>query len=118
MEDALRVSEEEFNTVVHSKCLNPCSNGRCSARVWTSWLTRRGTSVLILVLMEDALRARERFSQIGLSLMVLILVLMEDALRDKQLQWSCNCESVLILVLMEDALREQKNMIEEVSKLS
>ena len=49
---------------------------------------------------------------------VLILVLMEDALRDKQLQWSCNCESVLILVLMEDALREQKNMIEEVSKLS
>ena len=60
--------------------LNPCSNGRCSASRF-SLSKIKIVSVLILVLMEDALRA-------GLVLLswmrevVLILVLMEDALRD------------------------------------
>ena len=35
--------------------LNPCSNERCSARL-DEWLTRNKVAVLILVLMEDALR--------------------------------------------------------------
>ena len=42
--------------------------------------TRRRKSVLILVLMEDTLRAREYAEQHDLSI-VLILVLMEDTLR-------------------------------------
>ncbi len=47
-----------------------------------SWLTRRGISpeVLILVLMEDALRESQISEQVS-ALFVLILVLMEDALR-------------------------------------
>ena len=46
-------------TVLCFRSLNPCSNGRCSARVLKfdviAWLT----SVLILVLMEDALREEQ-----------------------------------------------------------
>ena len=65
----------------HNSCLNPCFSGRCTARqyrsgdeVWSCW--------------------------------VLILVLVEDALRDKglMLEW-LNLKLVLILVLVEDALR-------------
>ena len=55
MEDALR---EVVNIVMTNdiQCLNPCSNGRCSARdlFWCRIYSSRG--VLILVLMEDALR--------------------------------------------------------------
>ena len=59
--------------------LNPCSNGRCSARVYFQSYNSV-VAVLILVLMEDALRD---LLSIPLELLVsvLILVLMEDALR-------------------------------------
>ena len=40
---------------------------------------------------------------------VLILVLMEDALRGNESVARVGCHSVLILVLMEDALRECSN---------
>ena len=110
-------------------CLNPCSNGRCSASYSNShrWHIRW---VLILVLMEDALReirvipktniqwslnpcsngrcsARflgrrpKKFGQV-----VLILVLMEDALRVVLGVKIVPEYRVLILVLMEDALRD------------
>ena len=36
--------------------LNPCSNGRCSARVRRKYILAWNEKVLILVLMEDALR--------------------------------------------------------------
>ena len=42
-------------------------------------------------------------------LLVLILVLMEDALRDLSNNLSEQVAAVLILVLMEDALREKYN---------
>ncbi len=62
--------------------LNPCSNGRCSASSSAhGWPSPRG-GVLILVLMEDALRGEEIRRRINGYLGVLILVLMEDALRD------------------------------------
>ena len=38
------------------RCLNPCSNGRCSARVVIWRIAGISLEVLILVLMEDALR--------------------------------------------------------------
>ena len=37
-------------------CLNPCSNGRCSASVHSNTINGNVLPVLILVLMEDALR--------------------------------------------------------------
>ena len=55
MEDALRDTSSS-SSPTNANSLNPCSNGRCSAR----GNIRRGEpdhrSVLILVLMEDALR--------------------------------------------------------------
>ena len=59
--------------------LNPCFNGRYS-QSRTLVLTENLLLVLILVLMEDTLRAREYAEQHDLSI-VLILVLMEDTLR-------------------------------------
>ena len=62
--------------------------------------------VLILVLMEDALRALHAFPNRRCNRQVLILVLMEDALRDLFLLHNRKTDNVvLILVLMEDALR-------------
>ena len=55
--------------------------------------------------MEDALREVVQ-SLFRLWCEVLILILMEDALRDRDcLQFSRNEDEVLILILMEDALR-------------
>ena len=62
--------------------------------------------VLILVLMEDALRALHAFPNRRCNRQVLILVLMEDALRVSMLNTIFDLAMVLILVLMEDALRE------------
>ena len=62
--------------------------------------------VLILVLMEDALRALEIGVENNRLLSVLILVLMEDALREPVFSSTGQRTGVLILVLMEDALRE------------
>ena len=61
--------------------------------------------VLILIVMEDALRA-------GVSLYpeleaVLILIVMEDALREMAKCNSFFLLSVLILIVMEDALRDE-----------
>ena len=60
--------------------LNPCSNGRCSASLAFFRLWLENVGVLILVLMEDALREFEDFVS-AYKNAVLILVLMEDALR-------------------------------------
>ncbi len=55
--------------------------------------------------MEDALRALH--SMMGQSAIerVLILIVMEDALRDSLKNTDMTNESVLILIVMEDALR-------------
>ena len=88
-----------------SRSLNPCSNGRCSARCGEGCIIFRIISVLILVLMEDALRDRQT-TRYNTALSVLILVLMEDALRAVRRNRKQRGARVLILVLMEDALRE------------
>ena len=110
MEDALR---EDNQTPEQSpeKGLNPCSNGRCSARFNNQYSLNDFKAVLILVLMEDALREIVQPLN-NESLWVLILVLMEDALRgylQKLLQ--ARAQHVLILVLMEDALRVDESNI-------
>ena len=79
MEDALRVVSE-VSDGTQAFCLNPCSNGRCSAREYFYIEKQDGSKVLILVLMEDALRVRRRGEKSN-DYAVLILVLMEDALR-------------------------------------
>ena len=64
------------------KCLNPCFNGRWSARVaLTAPAEKDSKNVLILVLMEDGLRAWGPEAGKLIGLIVLILVLMEDGLR-------------------------------------
>ena len=65
-------------------------------------------SVLILVLMEDALGARSNRYHCLLRKHVLILVLMEDALGGPKACSSQQIIMVLILVLMEDALGAKK----------
>ena len=63
------------------------------------------SNVLILVLMEDALRDFRSIAN-QYVIRVLILVLMEDALRGPTIiQPTAPKPTVLILVLMEDALR-------------
>ena len=84
--------------------LNPCFNGRYSQRIKKS-SGRRSKKVLILVLMEDTLRAGRSFRESDI-FRVLILVLMEDTLRDMGTLTINLAEIVLILVLMEDTLRE------------
>ena len=61
MEDALRVDAIEVEKL-SLKSLNTCSNGRCSASFGPSLLFIQAGSVLILVLMEDALREHCYFS--------------------------------------------------------
>ena len=61
--------------------LNPCSNGRCSASLVVGAELCNSEEVLILVLMEDALRGRYYMFYEYDGIEVLILVLMEDALR-------------------------------------
>ena len=63
--------------------------------------------VLILVLMDDTLRAIARFGII-IKHSVLILVLMDDTLRAAKTQTLKTSTRVLILVLMDDTLREEK----------
>ena len=56
MEDALRDGSRPKKR--STRCsLNPCSNGRCSARISEVVGSDGAFFVLILVLMEDALRA-------------------------------------------------------------
>ena len=71
----------------------------------TIWYWR--PNVLILVLMEDALRALKVMILRYLEMKVLILVLMEDALREFWKHPKVLLKKVLILVLMEDALRDR-----------
>ena len=61
-------------------CLNPCSNGICSTSTGAFTQPKAGAVVLILVLMEYALRAIQECQPHPLAA-VLILVLMEYALR-------------------------------------
>ena len=61
--------------------------------------------VLILILMEDALRdSYDTIVEIRKPV-VLILILMEDALRGHHQKHQSGHIAVLILILMEDALR-------------
>ena len=85
-------------------CLNPCFNGRCTRTTLELLKKGKEVTVLILVLMEDAL-AQIYMMNLNIKLRVLILVLMEDALAlfHRELLRSTS-RSVLILVLMEDAL--------------
>ena len=74
----------EDDTVIGVRSLNPCSNGRCSASYSSRFSVEDSLWVLILVLMEDALRVCSRI-RITQRYRVLILVLMEDALREYNL---------------------------------
>ena len=78
MEDTLRETEE--HSFIESRLsLNPCFNGRYSQSY--SRISRNYFGcVLILVLMEDTLRAPSSLALVKAST-VLILVLMEDTLR-------------------------------------
>ena len=62
--------------------------------------------VLILIVMEDALRVFDEKNEAVLRNMVLILIVMEDALRVTNKKYLYNKTKVLILIVMEDALRE------------
>ena len=63
--------------------LNPYSNGRYSRSFqFRSPKTLRKDSVLILILMEDTLEARQQTRQCYRSGSVLILILMEDTLEE------------------------------------
>ena len=59
MEDALR-GHKCSTGVQQLECLNPCSNGRCSASNTYSVQDFKSFNVLILVLMEDALRVHNQ----------------------------------------------------------
>ncbi len=48
--------------LIFSSCLNPCFNGRWSARSLGNKLSMDSVDVLILVLMEDGLRALRKRS--------------------------------------------------------
>ena len=83
--------------------LNPCFNGRYS-QSYEEYFRISKPEVLILVLMEDTLRAKRRVFKTAW--VVLILVLMEDTLRVfNKSAVEVNEKCVLILVLMEDTLR-------------
>ncbi len=79
MEYALRVPCDEDTSIPKPECLNPCSNGICSASIRPQGESDNLT-VLILVLMEYALRdcILRSFDH---EVVVLIRVLMEYALR-------------------------------------
>ena len=78
MEDAL-VRTIFLSCNIKNLSLNPCFNGRCTSTSPTTEKNGTLATVLILVLMEDALvRTAERRSVFLKH--VLILVLMEDAL--------------------------------------
>ncbi len=77
-------------------------------REQTLWSSIRIFVVLILVLMEDTLRARWRLELQEDRVTVLILVLMEDTLRVLSIDsLTASPIMVLILVLMEDTLRDK-----------
>ena len=88
------------------ECLNPCSCGRWSQRHHQQDLTTIKQVVLILVLVEDGLRAIRSGSADFGAAEVLILVLVEDGLRvNKWMLFLIVFCLVLILVLVEDGLR-------------
>ena len=80
MEDALREVTGDDGKFFLLR-LNPCSNGRCSASNRPLDVVKSPRTVLILVLMEDALRDIAGLVLLSWMREVLILVLMEDALR-------------------------------------
>ena len=81
MEDGLREGENMTTNILPILCLNPCSCGRWSQRPSAITLSQRHHIVLILVLVEDGLRAHPNMKVTSV-LNVLILVLVEDGLRD------------------------------------
>ncbi len=106
MEDALRVENVTYHMVLEAKCLNPCSNGRCSARPsGYGWNTEALLSLNPCSNGRCSASSCSHKCSTGVQ-QVLILVLMEDALRVLLQESSKFTGRVLILVLMEDALRE------------
>ena len=77
MEDAL-AHNKKYNKIAFSNCLNPCCNGRCT-RTHDEHQEAHSITVLILVVMEDALAPSASLSNMR-NAGVLILVVMEDAL--------------------------------------
>ena len=69
-------------------------------------------NVLILVLLDDALRVYAKEAVANQCLSVLILVLLDDALRDDSFENMLYECTVLILVLLDDALRAMKTNTE------
>ena len=109
MEDALGEFGLE-SEVQWEMGLNPCCNGRCSRSKRLLQVYSQRLSVLILVVMEDALGVL--FFKDRVYNRVLILVVMEDALRDKYQMLSIMEQiKVLILVVMEDALGDHEKVI-------
>ena len=80
MEDALRESSRLTSQTLTQR-LNPYSDGRCSKSISFGNEVVFAESVLILILMEDALRAYNEMVSNSETFSVLILILMEDALR-------------------------------------
>ena len=91
--------------MVHLVCLNPCFNGRYSQR---SKENRNGVKsrVLILVLMEDTLRAS--IQMMKNSQRCLNPCFNGRYSQRKHFRSQLNEDHVLILVLMEDTLRDGK----------
>ena len=64
-----------------SQGLNPCSNGRCSARALLLFLFKQVLSCLNPCSNGRCSASKQALLEMGATLTVLILVLMEDALR-------------------------------------
>ena len=135
MEDGLRADADEKLAVDLVECLNPCSCGGWSQSGRCQLIKSQLKKVLILVLVEDGLRAPCKRGNKSSGYTVLILVLVEDGLREcisshrraNACLNPCSCGGwsqrpllcysipqgriVLILVLVEDGLRELQKWI-------
>ena len=99
-----RYSEEYDH--LYAVGLNPCWGGRWSQSSWIDCdQAQTNYDVLILVVVEDGLRDRFKYSKCKDDL-VFILVVVEDGLREyDHLYAVVMLDTVLILVVVEDGLR-------------
>ena len=97
-------SVKNFDKAAIARCLNPCFNGRYSQR-----RSKKPNKVENQDGLNPCFNGRYSQSQSvsfkGGRMTVLILVLMEDTLRAVTVSSILSLETVLILVLMEDTLR-------------
>ena len=64
MEDALALVKNKFkNLKIQKKSINPCCNGRCTRTIKEFFEKFNLSTVLILVVMEDALALYKTVSQ-------------------------------------------------------